>query len=82
MRVNIQYQNSLGINTISPDQVEDIHLATLEVLDRIGVNIFEKEALELLKQQGAHVDGYRVRIPAWMVKEALSSAPPRVAIVN
>ncbi|MGI6448862.1 MAG: trimethylamine methyltransferase family protein [Desulfitobacteriia bacterium] len=82
MRVNMQFQTSMGINTISPDQVEEIHLATLEVLDRVGVNIFKKEALTLLKERGAYVDNNRVRIPAWMVQEALASAPSRVAISN
>lgn len=82
MRVNIQSQTSLGINIISTDQIEEIHLATLEVLDRVGVNVFEKEALSLLKQRGAYVDNNRVRIPAWMVEEALTSVPSRVAICN
>jgi len=82
VRVNMQFQTSLGINTISLNQVEEIHLATLEVLDRVGVNILEKEALTLLKQNGAYVDNNRVRIPAWMVQEALAAVPQRIAISN
>ena len=82
MRANMQSQISLGLNTISIDQAEEIHLATLEVLDRVGVNIFEKEALEMLKQKGAVVENCRVRIPAWMVREALATAPCRVALGN
>lgn len=82
MRVNMQVQTSLGLNILSKDQCETIHLATLEILDRIGVNIFDREALELLKQGGAKVDGYRVRIPSWMVQRALATAPCRVPMGN
>lgn len=82
MRVNTCFQNTLGINILSQDQVEEIHLATLEVLDRVGIKVHEKEALELLRQKGAKVDDNWVRIPAWMVKEALLTAPCRVSLAN
>lgn len=82
MRVNMQFQNSLGLNLMSQDQFEELHLASLEVLDRIGVNVFEQESLDLLKKGGAAVNNERVRIPAWMVKEALSSAPCRVPVAD
>ncbi len=82
MRVNMQYQDVVGLNTISLDQFEELHLATLDILDRVGVKIFEQEALALLKDAGAYVNGNLVRIPAWMVQEALSSAPCRIPICD
>ncbi|MGI6686046.1 MAG: trimethylamine methyltransferase family protein [Bacillota bacterium] len=82
MRVNTKFQTNLGLNILSQDQCESIHFATLEVLDRIGINVFDQEALELLKKGGAKVDGYRVRIPSWMVKRALATAPCRVPMGN
>ena len=49
---------------LSDDQVERLHHASLEILDRTGVRLFEPEALELLKKKGIQVeDGNRVRIP-------------------
>jgi trimethylamine---corrinoid protein Co-methyltransferase len=80
MRVNMQFQNVVGLNTISHDQFEEIHLATLEILEKVGVRVFDQEALILLKQAGARVDGNLAHIPAWMVQDALSSAPCRVPI--
>jgi trimethylamine--corrinoid protein Co-methyltransferase len=80
MRVNTQYQHSVGLNLLSQDQLEEIHLATLEVLDRVGVKVGDAEAIKLLEQNGASVDGDRVRIPAWMVQEALRTAPCRVTL--
>lgn len=80
MRVNTQFQHSLGLNLLSHDQFEELHLATLEVLDRVGVTVYEDEALELLKQGGARVEGRQVHLPAWMVQEALATAPCRVPL--
>lgn len=82
MRVNMEFQQSIGLNTISIDQVEEIHLATLEVMKKVGINFFHQEALELFYQNGARVDGNRVYIPEWMVQEALASVPCRVAMGN
>jgi trimethylamine--corrinoid protein Co-methyltransferase len=70
------------MSVLSTDQIEQIHRATLEVLERTGVQIAHPRALELLHGAGARVDGDRVRIPAWMVEEALRTAPPRVVLGN
>lgn len=82
MRVNMQFQQVVGLNTISYDQFEEIHLATLEILDRVGVRISDPEALALLKKAGARVDGNLAKIPASLVQDALASAPCRVPISN
>ena len=82
MRVNMQFQQVVGLNTISYDQFEEIHLATLEILDRVGVRISDPEALALLKKAGARVDRNLAKIPASLVQDALASAPCRVPISN
>lgn len=82
MRANTVFQQTPGLSLLTQDQCEEIHLAVLEVLDRVGVNVFEDEALSLLQQAGARVDGSRVHIPSWLVKKALSTVPCRVAISN
>lgn len=68
---------------LSDDQVERLHHASLEVLDRTGVRLFEPEALELLKKKGIQVeDGNRVRIPPGLVEWALSVAPKRTVLCD
>jgi len=52
-------------------QIEQIYMATLNVLEHTGVQITHPRALELLHSAGARVDGDRVRIPAWMVEDAI-----------
>ncbi|MCK4858775.1 MAG: trimethylamine methyltransferase family protein, partial [candidate division Zixibacteria bacterium] len=82
MRANILFQNTLGLNLFTSDQCEELHLASLEVLDSVGVKVHEKEALDLLHSAGARIDTNLVRIPAWMVQEALTTAPCRIPIGN
>ena len=68
---------------VSDDQVEQLHHASLEILDRTGMRLFEPEALELLKKKGVQVeDGNRVRIPPGLVEWALSTAPKRAVICD
>lgn len=68
------------LNVLRNEQVEEIHAATLEVLERTGVRVSHPRALELLDGAGARIEDNRVRIPAWMVDEALRKAPSRVVL--
>jgi len=68
------------LRVLGDDQMQQIHLATLEVLERTGVKVTHPRALELLDGAGAHVDGNRVRIPGWIVEDAIRKAPARVVL--
>ncbi len=68
------------LHVLDDKQIEQIHLATLEVLERTGVQITHPQALELLDGAGARVDGDRVRIPAWVVEAAIRKTPSRVVL--
>ena len=70
------------LDPLSREQCEQIHLAVLEVLERVGVNVFHEEALELLVRAGASVEGERARIPSWLLKRALLTAPERVRVCD
>lgn len=82
MHVNKKAYTSLGLNIMTDDQVERIHNGTLQTLERVGVKVFEPEALELLRAAGARIEGNLVKIPPWMLEDALHSAPKRVALAN
>jgi trimethylamine---corrinoid protein Co-methyltransferase len=68
---------------LSDDQLARIHAASLEILERTGVQLHHQEALDLLRRAGAHVqeDGW-VRIPAHRVEWALRTAPKRIVWAN
>lgn len=75
--------NIARLQMLTEEQIEQIHYATLEILERTGVRIDHAEALELLRGNGARImnDG-RVRIPAHLVEQALRTVPPRVVLCN
>ena len=68
---------------LSDDQLAHMHAASLEILERTGVQLHLQEAVELLRKAGAHVfdDGW-VRIPSHLVEWALSIAPKRITWAN
>lgn len=66
----------LSLNMFTQDEMDSIHRATLEILETTGVLIGSPEARELLVKAGASVyDEDLVRIPQWLVAEAVASAP-------
>ena len=68
------------LKVINDYQIQQIHQATLEVLERTGVQVAHPRALELLHGAGARIDGKRTRIPSWLVEDALHKAPKRVVL--
>ncbi len=82
IRSNYQAYLTPQFRVLSDDQLEEIHLATLEVLRRTGVVIKEAAGRELLKKAGCWVDGERVRIPAHLIEWAVRMTPPRVTLCD
>jgi trimethylamine--corrinoid protein Co-methyltransferase len=70
------------LTVISDEQIQKIHSAALEVLERTGVKMTHPRGLEILDGAGAKVDGDRVRMPAWLVEDAIQRAPSRVVLGN
>lgn len=72
-----------GYRMFTDAQLEEIHLASLEILRRTGVRVHEAESLTLLKEAGCVVtDGNLVRFPAAVVENAIDDAPSRVTLCN
>jgi trimethylamine--corrinoid protein Co-methyltransferase len=64
------------------EQADQIHAASLEILERIGVRMYLPQAIELLRKAGAQVDGSLVRIPSERVEWAIRCAPRQVTLFN
>jgi len=69
-----------SINFLSQDELDAIHNASLEVLERTGIKVMSEQALDILKEAGAKVDYGRnhATIPATLVEEALRRAPKTI----
>ncbi len=68
---------------LSETQLQDIHLAALEVLRRTGIRFHHQGAVELLKDAGAFIsDGNLVKFPASLVEQALGTAPGRIIMCD
>src|SRR5271157_296965 len=65
----------LSLNVFTPDEIDDIHLATLEVLERTGVLVEDDEPLDIFADGGCRVDRETrmVCIPPHVVAEALAA---------
>ncbi|MEI6451276.1 MAG: trimethylamine methyltransferase family protein [Actinomycetes bacterium] len=72
----------VSLRVLSPDGVDDIHLATLEVLGQAGVFVESDDALDVLADGGCRVDlaTKMVRIPPHVVEDAVRSAPPTLVL--
>lgn len=72
-----------GYRMFSDSQLAEIHHASLEILRRTGVRVFESESLALLQEAGAIVsDGNLVKFPPAVVEQALGDAPSRIVLCN
>ena len=67
---------------LSEDQIDRIHYATLEVLERTGVVFQHAKALDILSSIGCRVEKDLVKIPAHLVEEALKVTPCSVRVYN
>jgi trimethylamine--corrinoid protein Co-methyltransferase len=83
IRINDLTYLSAHFQRLSDQQCEKIHWASLEVMERTGVRLYEQEALDLLKRVGVVAsDGNRVRIPSGLVEKAFTTVPKRVVLCD
>ena len=72
-----------GFRLLSDAQLDEIHMASLEILRRTGVRVHDAEAVALLGDSGCLVsDDNLVRFPAAVVEDALRAAPARVVLCD
>jgi trimethylamine---corrinoid protein Co-methyltransferase len=67
---------------VSADELESIHLASLTVLEEIGLDFLHPEARQMMKEAGADVspDSERVRIDRGLVASVLGLAPAQFTL--
>jgi trimethylamine--corrinoid protein Co-methyltransferase len=70
------------VAAVSEDELEAIHLASMTILEEIGIDFLHDGAREILKSAGAAVDGgsNRVRIDRFLVASQLDKAPAQFTL--
>jgi len=83
MRSNYIHYGSPLFRLLSDNQIEEIHLATLQILEKTGVKFDHKEAIEILDGIGADVSNpKRIKIPSYLVEKALAIAPKTITLYS
>ena len=69
--------STVQLRILTRDALYEIHSATLEILERIGVKVDEQKALRMLGDAGAHINDKEkiAKIPQYLVEEAIKKAP-------
>jgi trimethylamine--corrinoid protein Co-methyltransferase len=70
------------VRTLSKEQVQAIHYATLEILSGIGVEMQDPQGRELLLDAGAWESNGRVKIPENLVTDSIAKSPSRIPMYD
>ncbi len=76
------HTSSAHYTRLGRQEREKIHVASLEILERVGVDVHDEQARDILVGGGARADSQRVRIPEYMVTRALATAPQRLTLYD
>ena len=81
-RAGIVEGGGFGLAPLSEGDFRQIHLSTLEVLERTGLFIESDEAIDLYADGGCAVDRetHVVRFPPHVVEDAIHAAPERILL--
>jgi trimethylamine--corrinoid protein Co-methyltransferase len=75
-------RNFEPVRILTDSQIEAIHTATLDVLEKTGIKFESERALKLLKKNGCIVDFDEkiARIPSYIVEECIRQTPSSFSI--
>ena len=81
MRSNYVQFSTPQFHILSGKQIEELHFATLQILERTGVAFECHEAIDILGDAGADISNpSRVKIPSYLVEQALRAAPKMITL--
>ncbi len=78
-RSGISASSGLGLSSLSRDELDSIHYATLQILQDTGIKVMNEKALEIFHGGGAVVERHEgfgiVSIPPYLVEESAFRSP-------
>ncbi len=70
------------VHMLSDEQARDIHYATLEILEKTGIDMQDPRGRELLLEAGAWESNNRVKIPENLLVDMLAKTPSRIPMYD
>lgn len=70
------------LQILSRSDIQKIYFAALEVLERTGVAVKNREACDLLAEAGAYLDGETARIPSSLIEKTVNLAPKQIILYS
>ena len=70
------------IQMLSQEQIASIHHTSLDILGRTGIVMKSEAGRQLLLDAGARESNGRIKIPEYLVMQAIASAPSRIPMHN
>lgn len=71
-----------SMRVLSPEGVREIHYASLQILEKTGLEVQDPQGRALLLEAGAWESADRIKIPERIVEQAVASAPSRIRMHN
>ncbi len=68
------------LKVLSQAEIREICDGALAILEEVGVEIFEQQAIDILVREGAVFEGGRVRFPAKLVTDSLKKVPSQFSL--
>jgi trimethylamine---corrinoid protein Co-methyltransferase len=75
-------QASASFSRMGQQECDRIHRASLEILERVGIEVHDERAGALLVKGGARADGVKVFVPDYLVHRALETASKRITLCD
>ena len=77
------YRSKVEMKVLEEQDKQDIFYTSLDVLERVGVKVFNEEALGIYKNGGCVIrDKNTVHIPSGITKKCLATLPERISIYD
>jgi len=72
----------LNLEILTPEEILQLHTATLDIIEKTGVRFPSKRALDIWEAHGAQIDRNTsiVKVPGQIIEEALKLAPPKYSL--
>jgi trimethylamine---corrinoid protein Co-methyltransferase len=75
IQTNVTVKSCPTFRMLTDDQIETLIDSALEILEKVGVKLLHPGARKLLQSAGARVEGEWVKVPEFMVRQSLATAP-------